>query len=259
MDTESLGKRLVERIGQTVLTCPTTNCFDGLPGAETPPNGWAERCASSATGFRRARSSAASGIWRIPVMDGECLLQESFGAAKGIGGGNFLILGADAASTLAAAEAAVAAMANMPGVILPFPGGIARSGSKSRIASLQVARRVDERCVLPDAASAHVDRRCRTTCIPCSRSCSTASTRHRFAERCALASPLRAVPGIRAITRRQLWRQARSAPLSAARDHGREPRMRERRRERTRDAHAARAARGTDRGRVHRAGPPSRR
>jgi formylmethanofuran--tetrahydromethanopterin N-formyltransferase len=68
--------------------------------------------------------------WRIPVMDGECLLQESFGVANGIGGGNFLILGIDAASTLAAAEASVAAIANMAGVILPFPGGIVRSGSK---------------------------------------------------------------------------------------------------------------------------------
>jgi formylmethanofuran--tetrahydromethanopterin N-formyltransferase len=63
-------------------------------------------------------------------MDGECLLEESFGAAKGVGGGNFLILGANASSTLAAAEASVAAIASMPGVILPFPGGIARSGSK---------------------------------------------------------------------------------------------------------------------------------
>ena len=63
-------------------------------------------------------------------MDGECLLQESFGVAKGVGGGNFIILGTDAPSTLAAAEAAVAGIANMPGVILPFPGGVARSGSK---------------------------------------------------------------------------------------------------------------------------------
>jgi len=69
-------------------------------------------------------------FWRVPVMDGECLLQESFGVAKGIGGGNFIILGADARSTLAAAEASVAAIASIEGVILPFPGGIARSGSK---------------------------------------------------------------------------------------------------------------------------------
>jgi formylmethanofuran--tetrahydromethanopterin N-formyltransferase len=129
MDTESLGKRLVERIGQTVLTCPTTNCFDGLPDEErrlTP--GRALRIFGD--GYQASKVIRGQRYWRIPVMDGECLLQESFGVANGIGGGNFLILGADAASTLAAAEASVAAIANMAGVILPFPGGIVRSGSK---------------------------------------------------------------------------------------------------------------------------------
>jgi formylmethanofuran--tetrahydromethanopterin N-formyltransferase len=129
MDTESLGKRLVERIGQTVLTCPTTNCFDGLPDEErrlTP--GGALRIFGD--GYQASKVIRGQRYWRIPVMDGECLLQESFGVANGIGGGNFLILGIDAASTLAAAEASVAAIANMAGVILPFPGGIVRSGSK---------------------------------------------------------------------------------------------------------------------------------
>jgi formylmethanofuran--tetrahydromethanopterin N-formyltransferase len=129
MDTESLGKRLVERIGQTVLTCPTTNCFDGLPDADRRlTTGRALRVFGD--GFQASKVVGNERYWRIPVMDGECLLQESFGAAKGIGGGNFLILGADASSTLAAAEAAVVAIATVPGVILPFPGGIARSGSK---------------------------------------------------------------------------------------------------------------------------------
>jgi len=129
MDTESLGKRLVERIGQTVLTCPTTNCFDGLPEAEkrlTP--GGALRVFGD--GFQGSKVVGGNRFWRVPVMDGECLLQESFGVAKGIGGGNFIILGADTSSVLTAAEAAVAAIENMPGVILPFPGGVARSGSK---------------------------------------------------------------------------------------------------------------------------------
>jgi formylmethanofuran--tetrahydromethanopterin N-formyltransferase len=69
--------------------------------------------------------------WRVPVMEGEFLIEESFGVLKnGVGGGNFLILAEDEASALAAAEAAVAAIAEVPGVILPFPGGVARSGSK---------------------------------------------------------------------------------------------------------------------------------
>ena len=129
MDTESLGKRLVERIGQTVLTCATTSCFDGLPTSDTRlTSGRALRVFGD--GFQASKVVGGERFWRVPVMDGECLLQESFGVAKGIGGGNFLILGSDAASTLAAAESSVAAMANMSGVILPFPGGIVRSGSK---------------------------------------------------------------------------------------------------------------------------------
>jgi formylmethanofuran--tetrahydromethanopterin N-formyltransferase len=69
--------------------------------------------------------------WRIPVMEGECLLQESFGLQKkGVAGGNFLILAETAAAALTAAESAVAAIDGMSGVILPFPGGVVRSGSK---------------------------------------------------------------------------------------------------------------------------------
>jgi len=129
MDTDSLGKRLVERIGQTVLTCPSTNCFDGLPGVDRRlTSGRALRVFGD--GFQASKVVGGERYWRIPVMDGECLLQESFGVAKGIGGGNFLILGRDASSALSGAEASVAAMSNMAGVILPFPGGVARSGSK---------------------------------------------------------------------------------------------------------------------------------
>lgn len=129
MDTDSLGKRLVERIGQTVLTCPTTSCFDGLPGTEKRLTaGRALRVFGD--GYQGSKVVGGERYWRIPVMDGEFLLQESFGVTKGIGGGNFLILGADSAVTLAAAEAAVTAIATVPGVILPFPGGVARSGSK---------------------------------------------------------------------------------------------------------------------------------
>lgn len=129
MDSESLGKRLIERIGQTVLTCPTTNCFDGLP--EAPRRLTAGRALRVfGDGFQASKVVGNERYWRIPVMDGEFVVQESFGATKGIGGGNFLILGADASRTLAAAEASVTAIATVPGVILPFPGGIARSGSK---------------------------------------------------------------------------------------------------------------------------------
>ena len=130
MDSDSLAKRLTERIGQTVLTCPTTSCFDGLPDA---PDRIDAGRALRVFGDRFQASKVVGGqrYWRIPVMEGEFLLQESFGIQKkAVGGGNFLILAADAARALDAAEAAVEAIAGTPGVILPFPGGVVRSGSK---------------------------------------------------------------------------------------------------------------------------------
>ena len=82
-------------------------------------------------------------------MEGEFLVQESFGVRKrAVGGGNFLILAGDGGSALAAAEAAVAAIRRLPGVILPFPGGVARSGSKigARGYSSMVASTNDAYC-----------------------------------------------------------------------------------------------------------------
>jgi formylmethanofuran--tetrahydromethanopterin N-formyltransferase len=128
-DTDGLGARLAERVGQTVLTCVTTACFDGLPDAP-------ERVFAGGQvrhfGDRSPASTVIAGrrYWRSPVMEGEFLVEESFGVQKGIGGGNFLILGATQAAALEAAEAAVEAMRQVPGVALPFPGGIVRSGSK---------------------------------------------------------------------------------------------------------------------------------
>ena len=130
MDMDSLGKRLIERIGQTVLTCPTASCFDGL--SDTTDRVAAGR-ALRVFGDRLQVSKIVGGqrYWRIPVMEGECLIQESFGVQKkGVGGGNFLVLAESADAGLAAAEAAVKAIEGTPGVILPFPGGVVRSGSK---------------------------------------------------------------------------------------------------------------------------------
>jgi len=128
-DAEGLGRQLIDRVGQTVLTCPTTACFDGLPAA-------AERVTVGGAlrhfGDRYQASKIVNGerYWRIPVMEGEFLVQETFGVQKAIGGGNFLILAQDQAAALDAAEAAVTVMRKVRGVILPFPGGIVRAGSK---------------------------------------------------------------------------------------------------------------------------------
>ncbi len=128
-DAEGVGKRLTERVGQTVLTCPSTACYDGLPGTE-------ERLTVGGDlrffgdGFQASKLLDGRRFWRIPVMEGEFLVEETFGVQKAIGGGNFLIAAVDADAALDAAEAAVEAIRGLPGVILPFPGGIVRSGSK---------------------------------------------------------------------------------------------------------------------------------
>jgi formylmethanofuran--tetrahydromethanopterin N-formyltransferase len=128
-DSAGLQQRLIERLGQTVLTCPTTAIFDGLPSApDRMPVGRALRVFGD--GFQSSKVIGGIRYWRVPVMEGECLIQETFGKITAIGGGNFLMLADTAEHALQAAEAAVQAMASVPGVILPFPGGIVRSGSK---------------------------------------------------------------------------------------------------------------------------------
>jgi len=147
MDSDSLAKRLVERIGQTVLTCPTTACFDGLPDVpERMSVGKSLRVFGD--GFQASKVVGGRRYWRVPVMEGEFLVEETFGRLKGVGGGNFLILARSADAALAAAEAAVDAMASHAGVILPFPGGVVRSGSKvgSRRIKSMIASTNDAYC-----------------------------------------------------------------------------------------------------------------
>lgn len=130
MDSDSLGKRLTERIGQTVLTCPTASCFDGLPdAADRIPVGRPLRTFGDR--FQISKVIGGQRYWRVPVMEGEFLVAESFGVQKkGIGGGNFLILADTDDAALTAAEAAVEAIDGTEGIIMPFPGGVVRSGSK---------------------------------------------------------------------------------------------------------------------------------
>lgn len=127
---EALETALVKRVGQCVMTCPTTACFNGLPvGEKSIVIGGKLRYFGD--GWQISKRLEARRFWRIPVMDGEFLCEERFGTVKGVAGGNVFFLGLDPASTLSAAEAAVDAIrASVPDVILPFPGGIARSGSK---------------------------------------------------------------------------------------------------------------------------------
>ena len=127
---DGLQKAVVNRVAQCVLTCATTACFNGLSGeaGKLIKVGGALRYFGD--GWQISKLLDGKRYWRMPTMDGEFLCEETFGMVKGVGGGNFLILGETQAKTLVAAEAAVAAIRGVPGVILPFPGGIVRAGSK---------------------------------------------------------------------------------------------------------------------------------
>jgi formylmethanofuran--tetrahydromethanopterin N-formyltransferase len=112
------------------MTCPTTACYNGLPlGEKTVVVGG--RLRYFGDGWQISKKIGGRRYWRIPVMDGEFLCEETFGTIKGVAGGNVIVLGSEPAATLEATEAAVSVIRReCREVILPFPGGIARSGSK---------------------------------------------------------------------------------------------------------------------------------
>jgi formylmethanofuran--tetrahydromethanopterin N-formyltransferase len=128
MSKDGLVRQLISRIGQCVLTCATTACFNGLSAEEQVSIGGQIRFFGD--GHQISKLIGGRRYWRIPAMEGEFLIEDKFGVQRAIGGGNFLILGSDQAVTLKAAERAVEAMRRVPGVVMPFPGGIVRSGSK---------------------------------------------------------------------------------------------------------------------------------
>ena len=126
---DALAEALPNRVGQCVMTCATTAAFDGLPEAEERvPLGKMLRFFGD--GFQKSKLIGSRRYWRVPVMDGEFLVEETAGVAKGVAGGNIILQATDGAVGLAAARRAVAAIALLPGSITPFPGGVVRSGSK---------------------------------------------------------------------------------------------------------------------------------
>ena len=128
MSGKELAKQLERRVGQCVLTCPTTTVFAGIAEGEAIALG--KNLRFFGDGWQTSKVIDGLRYWRVPVMDGEFVAQETTAVVKGVGGGNLLLLARDTDSALAAAEAAVAAMRRLPDVILPFPGGVVRSGSK---------------------------------------------------------------------------------------------------------------------------------
>lgn len=128
MSGKELAKQVERRVGQCVLTCPTTAVFAGLREGE--PIALGKNLRFFGDGWQQSKVIGGVRYWRVPVMDGEFVAQETTPVVKGVGGGNLLFLARDTDAALAAAEAAVTAMRRLPDVILPFPGGVVRSGSK---------------------------------------------------------------------------------------------------------------------------------
>ena len=155
MKESDMSARLVDRVGQCVMTCPTTACYNGLESQNTMPVGG--RLRYFGDGYQSSKYLAGRRLWRIPVMAGEFLVEDIFGIQPAIGGGNLLLLGSSKDS-LRAATAAVKAMRAINGVFLPFPNGVVRSGSKigsvkykNMIASTNDAYCPTLRGVVPDS------------------------------------------------------------------------------------------------------------
>lgn len=128
VSSTELAKQLERRVGQCILTCPTTAVFAGMDGEERLALG--KNLRYFGDGWQISKVVGDKRYWRVPVMDGEFIAEETTGRCKAVGGGNFLVLARSQEAALRACEAAVGAMGRLPNVIMPFPGGIVRSGSK---------------------------------------------------------------------------------------------------------------------------------
>jgi formylmethanofuran--tetrahydromethanopterin N-formyltransferase len=130
LKSKDLAKQLRKRTGQCILTCPTSAVYNALDDAEE----WVDvgdQLRYFGDGFEdRKRVGDKLLVWRIPVIEGEFLIEEKFGIRTGVGGGNLILMGKNPKDTLKAAEAAVEAIHTVDGCVAPFPGGICRSGSQ---------------------------------------------------------------------------------------------------------------------------------
>lgn len=127
--TDALAKSIPNRAGQCLMTCPSTAVFNGLPDSETKiPLG--KHIRFFGDGYQKSKKLGKNRYWRIPVMDGEFVIDDVLGVERGVAGGNIILQSNDQIVALAAARRAAETVAALPGVIAPFPGGVARSGSK---------------------------------------------------------------------------------------------------------------------------------
>jgi formylmethanofuran--tetrahydromethanopterin N-formyltransferase len=127
---QRLERSVLVRISQNVLTCPTTAAFNVLDAKEN----WfplGRKLAYFGDGHQYTAERFGRRCWVVPILSGEFLVERRCGWADGLMGGNLWFFGATAEAALDAATAAAAAASATPGVILPFPGGVAASGSKA--------------------------------------------------------------------------------------------------------------------------------
>jgi len=137
---DGLARAIPNRTGQCLMTCATSAVYDGLPDVESRiPLGKHVRYFGD--GFQKSKVIAGRRFWRVPVMDGEFLVEDTIGVERGIAGGNIILQATSLEIALASARRVVDALADMPGVITPFPGGVVRSGSKvgSRYSALRAS------------------------------------------------------------------------------------------------------------------------
>src|SRR4051812_43977513 len=126
---EALERVLLVRLSQNVLTCPTTACFNALDEPTYYKLG--RKIAFFGDGYQYRAERFGRRVWVIPTLSGEFVLDRRFGYRDGLMGGNLWLMGRDADCALLAAERAAAGASSVPNVILPFPGGVASSGSKA--------------------------------------------------------------------------------------------------------------------------------
>ena len=126
---DAIAKHIPNRTGQCLMTCPSTAVFDGLPTAEKSiPVG--KHIRFFGDGYQKSKVVAGRRYWRIPVMDGEFLVEDRAGIGSGVAGGNIIVQSDTPGAALASVRRATEAISKLAGVITPFPGGVARSGSK---------------------------------------------------------------------------------------------------------------------------------
>ncbi len=131
---DNLKEQLIERIGECILTAPTTAVFNWLPYEKLEDKTQEKRLDVKlhffGDKFEYKTKVGDRDVWAIPIMSGDFICEEEYGYKKGVAGGNFFIMGETQGSALLAAQAAVDAIAHVEGCICPFPGGIVASGSK---------------------------------------------------------------------------------------------------------------------------------